>query len=736
MSEPVQRSEAIDLLATARGIGRAWYDYRGERREFSIESRIALLRAMGIDAGDPATVRRALEDVETASWRVPLRSVYVVPLGGPMAVDVSVETDAAHEALKWNLTLEDGRRRHGTRDLGRAERLAMRQIDGERYERLKLCLPDSLPLGHHRLSIRIGDGPQSRCVLIVVPPHCHGPAPEATDRHWGLTVQLYTLRSAANWGIGDFGDLEDLVVRAAKLGCAVIGLNPLHAMMPANPAHSSPYSPSSRQFLNVLYVCVPRVAEFEECAEARARVASTPFQARLAELRATECVDYPGVAAAKLEILQLLHASFHERHVESQTDRGREFLAWVASRGEPLWRHALYDALDAHFRRQDARYWGWPVWPEGFRDPGSPAVAAFASEHAREVEFYLYLQWLAESQLMAVQACALAEGMAVGLYGDVAVGVNPAGSETWSDQALYLKNVSIGAPPDPLGPKGQDWGIPPQDPTVLIEKAYAPFVTMVRNNMRCVGALRLDHVMALFRQWWVPLGLGATHGAYVHYPLDDLMGVLALESVRNECVVIGEDLGTVPDEMREAMQRWRLNHYKVLIFEKTRDGRYRRPDGYVRNALATVTTHDLPTLRGWWEGSDIKLRTDLDLYPDDDARSYAIEERGADRRAMMHALVEAGLWYWQPHEPVPEYSHALSRAIHLYLAKSASFLAVLQLEDLAGMTDPVNVPGTSTEHANWQRKMTTGADAILARDEIREMLHAVGKARRGEDPNA
>ncbi|HSN71474.1 MAG TPA: 4-alpha-glucanotransferase [Steroidobacteraceae bacterium] len=727
---------AVDRLATARGIGRAWYDYRGQRREFSHETRLALLRAMGIDGDDGHAVERALEEHEAASWRRPLRPVYVVDASGPISVYVTVPDDPGCTGLKWNLTLADGRRRHGSREIARLEQIGTGQVDGERYARIKLELPGSLPPGHHRLSVRIADRPVARCALIAAPPHCHGPGPDSGLRHWGLTVQLYTLRSQQNWGIGDFADLADLVELVAPLGCAVIGLNPLHAMMPANPAHCSPYSPSSRQFLNVLYVSVPRVEDYAECPDVQARVESAEFQSLLAELRATERVDYPQVAAAKLEMLRLLYASFESRHVAAASERGQEFLAWVEARGEPLRRHALYDALDAHFRAQSADYWGWPVWPEAYRDPGSSAVRAFASEQASEVRFYLYLQWLAETQLAAVQQAALAAGMAIGLYGDVAVGVNPAGSETWSDQALYLKEVSIGAPPDPLGPKGQDWGIPPQDPHQLIEQAYAPFITMVRNNMRCVGALRLDHVMALFRQWWVPRGLGATGGAYVHYPLDDLMGVLALESVRNECLVIGEDLGTVPDEMREAMHRWRLNHYKVLIFEKTLDGRYRRPDEYVENALATVTTHDLPTLRGWWEGRDITLRTELDLYPDDDARQHAINERLTDRHAMMQALVAAGLWYWHPQEPVPDYSHALSRAIHLFLGKSHSLLAVLQLEDLSGMTDPVNVPGTSTEHANWQRKMNLPADEILGRDDVRELLQAMGKARRGEEPNA
>jgi 4-alpha-glucanotransferase len=727
---------ALDRLATARGIGRAWYDYKGELREFPAATRVALLRAMGVDASDESAIERAVDELAARRWQVAARPVTVLRSGEPFVVELALPQSAHAESLRWNVTLEDGSRRHGVRDSSRLERIEQAEVRGVRYERLRLPLPPTLPIGYHRIRVRSDSGLDAKAAVIVAPAHCHDPTLSTEAREWGITVQLYTLRSARNWGIGDFGDLADLVALAAPLGCAVVGLNPLHAMMPANPAHSSPYSPSSRQFLNVLYIDVPAVPEYAVCAQARAQVETASFGELLADLRAAPNVDYVRVARAKLPVLRMLFDEFGRVHLDADTERAREFRGWVAARGEPLRRHALYDALDQHLREQDSRYWGWPAWPEEFRDPATAMVKAFARTHTREVDYYLYLQWLAESQLAQVQLAALAAGMSLGLYGDVAVGVNPAGSETWSDRDLYLTDVSIGAPPDPLGPTGQDWGIPPQDPAQLQREAYAPFITMLRNNMRHGGALRLDHVMALCRQWWVPRGLGSSAGAYVHYPLADLMNVLALESVRNTCLVVGEDLGTVPDEMRAAMTSWHLNHYKVLIFEKTRDGRYRRPDEYVRHALATVTTHDLPTLRGWWEGRDIAMRESLGFYADPSGRMHDEREREIDRRAMMSALVEAKLWYWQSAAPVPAYSHALLRAIHLYLAKSTSLLAVLQLEDLAGMTEPVNVPGTSVEHANWQRKMSTTAEAIFARDEVRELLAAMGKARRGEDPNA
>ena len=368
------------------------------------------------------------------------------------------------------------------------------------------------------------------------------------------------------------------------------------------------------------------------------------FQAELARLRSTPCVDYPGVAQAKLRILRLLHAQFRRDTAAPDSSRVTQFQAYVAERGESLRRHALHDAIDQHMRSIDGhRYWGWPMWPEELRDPAHPGVHAFEQSHAESVEFHAWLQWLADEQLGEAQSLGRQLGMPIGLYGDYAVGVNPSGSETWSDQALYRKGAGVGAPPDALALKGQDWGIPPQDPNVLMAEQYRPFRNLISANMRHFGALRLDHVMALFRQWWVPVGLGSTEGGYVHYPLDDLMSVLALESERHGCLVVGEDLGTVPPEMSHAMDDRAVYSYRVLLFEKRPDGSFMAPGEYPRRAIATVTTHDLPTLRGYWSGGDIDLRQRLSLYPNEETRQHVADERVRDRHALLAALEANGL---------------------------------------------------------------------------------------------
>jgi 4-alpha-glucanotransferase len=477
------------------------------------------------------------------------------------------------------------------------------------------------------------------------------------------------------------------------------------------------------------------VADFAECDAARQRVTSADFQEMLQRLREPRNVDYVGVAAAKFEILKLLYASFRANHLERGTQRCKEFRRFVAEQGEALRLHATYDALDGHLRLQGPQYWGWPSWPEDYRDPASPIVNRFARERVQDIEYFLYLQWLAAVQLRAAQANARELGMAIGLYGDVAVGANSAGSETWSNRHLYRQGASVGAPPDALALKGQDWGIPPQDPNELRAQQYQPFVGLIRNTMRNVGALRLDHVMSLYRLWWVPRGLLSKDGTYVHYPLADLIAIMALESERNACLVIGEDLGTVPEAMTVAMEHYRAYHYKVLLFEQEPNGRFKPPAAYVPTALAVVTTHDLPTLRGWWEEGDLVLRDRLDLYPSADFKTQAHATRASERRELLLALVAQNLWHWSPDQPLPAYSAALSRAVHAYLGLSHANIAMVQIEDLIGMADPVNVPGTDTEHANWQRKVIQETGDIFARVDVRDILAAMNTARRGVNPN-
>jgi 4-alpha-glucanotransferase len=719
----------IDKLARLRGVGDAYHDYRGDLRYFTMKTKTDILRAMGCAVNDPVALAAELSELEVSRWRTLLPPV-ATARGTRIGFDLNIPAREFGSSLVWRVRLEEGGSLDGAVSSGELPELWRGEIEGTWVTRRRFELPADLPPGYHDLEITLG-GVVGQCPLVMSPLECFEPAAIVEGRRlWGVAVQLYTVRSRGNWGIGDFGDLEQLIRWLAPRGAGFIGLNPLHALAPSDPARSSPYSASNRHFLNILYIAVPAVPEFEECEAARSRVAEPVFASRLDNLRSAPLVDYRSVANAKLEILELLFQDFCTGHLGPGTERALAFLSFVADGGALLQSHARFDALDQHFRTTLATPSGWLSWPLEFRDVNGPAARHYAATHPLQVQFYLYLQWLAHNQLRSAQALTRELGMPIGLYGDYAVGSNPSGSETWVDQTSYRMGAEIGAPPDPLALRGQVWGIPPQDPFVMQTQQLQGFVRLIRNNMRYYGALRLDHVMSLCRLWWVAAGNSPMDGAYVHYPLHQLLAVLALESVRSSCLVVGEDLGVVPDEMRRAMPEFGLYHYKVLLFEKAGD-RFRRPDEFVRRALGTVTTHDMPTLRSYWEGLDIELRRNLNLYPSDEIEREVQGERDRDRVALLTALGEQGLRPASPANPSEPFTADLANALHVYLARSPTVLVAMQIEDLLGMVDPVNVPGTDREYPNWQRKLTVDVEDMVTRQDFEASFVEVGRARGG-----
>ncbi|MBD5653757.1 MAG: 4-alpha-glucanotransferase, partial [Candidatus Eremiobacteraeota bacterium] len=546
---------------------------------------------------------------------------------------------------------------------------------------------------------------------LTAPAHAYLPPALEHGRAWGFGLNLYALRSKRNWGIGDFTDLREFVHLAVRSGADVVGVNPLHALHYVEPDAASPYSPTSRYFLNPLYIDVEGVPEFFDPAPKaqalRERVASEPFAHTLATLRAAGEVAYGRIARAKYSALAELYAVFRER----RGHRREAFRAYAAARGERLERFAIYEALTERFARDDGRERGWLTWPLDFQHPDADAVREFAVKSRRRIDYFKYLQWLADDQLASVAETARA--LSIGLYRDVAVGVDVNSADVWSDQGAYILEETVGAPPDPLGPNGQNWGLPPLDPARMLDDGGAAFAELLAANMAHAGALRLDHAMALLRLFRIPRGKSAAEGTYVAYPFEQLLAIATNESLRARCTIVGEDLGTVPDGFRDRMAREAIFSYRLLLFERGADGRFISPAAYPEYALATATTHDLPTLPGWSIGRDIDARSRIGLIFEDGAAD-AHATRRVDVSLLLEALLEHGALDRDGFEAlhrtidarVPDAAayDPLTRAAYRYLALSPARLVLVQLDDATGEFEQVNLPGTFVEYPNWRRK--------------------------------
>lgn len=552
-------------------------------------------------------------------------------------------------------------------------------------------------------------------------PPAHAPQLEAPEgaqcfvpgegRYWGIALQLYQLRSDRNWGIGDFADLEELAKVAAPAGADFLGLNPLHALFLADPARRSPFSPSNRRFLNPLYLAVDRVPGFRPDMVA---------QARLEDLRNSALVDYPGVAAAKLDALRAIWAQGAALPEE-----------FVAAGGNELRRHALFEALSAEMVAQGHGA-GWLSWPGEWHDVDGPAVQGFARKQAGEIRFHLWLQYLCDRQLHALRGLCDDLGMRIGLYLDFAVGEAADGSGSWGSQNV-LYDVRIGAPPDYFNEQGQDWGLAPLSPVAMAAEHAAPFRSLIKAATRQAGALRIDHAMGLWQLFLMPEGATAAEGTYARYPLGDMLTALADASRQNRTVIIGEDLGNVPPGFQEVMAACRILSYRIYFFERTEDG-FIPPADYPHEALACLSTHDLPTFRGWWRGDDVALRTRFGFISNEAALEQD-DARRAERADLLADLVDAGLLgaaEAQKATPLDAPPNVIS-AVHRHLSRAPSRLFAVRLEDLAAELNPVNVPATVDEYPNWRHKLGLPLDQLAGTPLFQAIIAGVS-AERPKDP--
>jgi 4-alpha-glucanotransferase len=694
----------LEHLTELAGIEPDYWDIWGNYHPVSAESKRSLLRALGISAENDAAIAASMRELEEDPWRHPLPPVAVVREGGPATFPVTLPADDADVAIACEVTDENGTRHRFSFRPVDALPSKTRVVDGRVLHRRIVEIPVPLPLGYH--TVRLAAVSDETMQLIVTPKRCYLPQVLADGgKTWGITAHLYTLRSERNWGIGDFTDLGDLVDVCSGLGASLVGLNPLHALFGQHPEFASPYSPSSRVFLNTIYLDVEAIADFAECAEARKAAAA--LAGEFLAMRGSEAVKYRAVVAHKNKVLALLHDNFRRNHKSGA--RAKEFKMSCRQGGERFRRFALFEALSERFEGAP-----WQQWPEPYRQPDSAEVEAFARKHRTRVEFFEYLQWQTDLQLAEVKRRAQTRGLAGGLYGDLAIGAAANGADAWSAQDVIVTRASVGAPPDPFNMLGQDWGTPPLHPLTLRDMAYEPFIAIVRANMRHCGALRIDHAMGLFHLFWIPPGELPAAGGYVKYPFEDLLGILALESHRNRCVVIGEDLGTVPEGFRERMAEMNILSYKVLYFEKDGD-RFKRPREYPQLALACVATHDLATLTGFWNGTDIALKEQIGLYPKPEDAGNERAGRSHDRWLLLQALAAEKLLPPAINPDDPDgtpLTPALAAAIHGYLARSPACVMMVQIDDLMEEPEQINLPGTVDERPNWRRRLSMTADRL------------------------
>ncbi|GGK66354.1 4-alpha-glucanotransferase [Ornithinimicrobium pekingense] len=666
-------------LAHAYGVATEFWDWQGRHVQVSAETVLSVLAALGVDAGTEAAAATALQELELAPWRRVLPPVVVTVEGTAPEVPVHV---AAGTVFTARLVLEEGTTR--VVEVDPSALPETREVDGAAVERVLVDVGSDLPLGWHRLEVRAGED-TARMPLVVTPAAISLPESLAApgSQTWGLMTQLYAMRSADSWGIGDLADLGDAGAWAAGMGADFVLVNPLHAAEPVPPVEPSPYLPTSRRFVSPLYIRVEDVPEVAYLSAAERQLIEwhADDAKRYLDL---DFIERDAVWMAKEAALRMI---FRQRRSLRRT---RAFNAFVEREGQGLVDFATWSAL-CHVHGT----W-WRSWPEELQDPRSSAVETFREKNAEEVEFHLWLQWILDDQLARVQRDLLDTGMSLGVISDLAVGVHPDGSDAWSLGDALARGVTVGAPADQYNQVGQDWSQPPWRPDKLAELAYGPYRDMVRAALRDSGGLRVDHVIGLFRLWWIPEGMKPFQGTYVRYDHDAMIGILLLEAHRAGAVVVGEDLGTVEPWVRDYLSGRGVMGTSILWFERDweGDGGLLDPEEWRELCLATVTTHDLPPTAGYLQGVHVELRHRLGLL--DRTLEEELAEDGRSRDEVLLDLRRRGLL--RPGANVAQQVEAL----HAFLTRTPAKMIGVSVSDLAGDRRVINQPGTDEEYPNWR----------------------------------
>jgi len=682
--------DVLGDLAARAGILSAYHDFSGVEHFTTPETRDALLAAMGLP-NRPAEAADLLAfwDSDAASRTLP--------------VDIVLEADVPHRlepsggVSSWEIEFEN------------VEVISDGGEDG-------INLPP-LPYGYHRLWRG-----HEQTLLIVAP--SHAPSVEdrvGTPRIWGATTSLYGMTSGRNGGVGDYEDLAQTAEAMASLGADFLGVNPVHALG-THTSNISPYSPSHRGLFDTRHIAIDHVPEFarSDAAKRLWRDAGDALKA----LRKTEYVDYNGTHTIAMRVLRACFDTFEE--TGEQTGRRDAFNAFRYAGGSALETFAVFESITQAYGSDPS------IWPAELRAPDTDEVRMFADAYAREVRFYVYLQWLADSQLGNAHSRAKAAGMGLGLYADLAVGVRADGAEPWARPDAFSVDASLGVPPDQFNAQGQAWGLVPMNPHALREQAYRPMIETMRQTMRHAGLLRIDHAIGLMRCFWIPAG--DVPGAFVRYPLAEILAIIRIEAARSGCVVVGEDLGVVPDGLRDTLSVNRLYGCAVMQFEREHDAAFRHPHNYRSDTLASFGTHDTPTLAGYWLGCDIEKRIELGQFSENDA-GHARHERADARTRLLWMLKDThvlpdGL---DPTTPPEDFGVPLRVAVHAALAETTAEMVAVQLDDALGSPLQPNFPGTIDSYPNWRIKMPYSVEKITAQKPLVDIADVMQNAGRGRD---
>jgi 4-alpha-glucanotransferase len=709
-------AQLLELAARLWRIDPEYWDIWGRKHTIADGTKRAILQGLGVRAENADSLRAAIEARRRKEWTRLAPPCLVVTEGSAIELPLHARAEAQQQTVQIEIREENGATHALEIDLGSYPEDGAAELDGRRYVRKLVPLPAGLPLGYHDVQIRVAGsadeslgGLQHVTRLIVAPTRAYAhPVLADGGKLAGIALALYGVRSARNWGCGDLRDLHGVVDWIADdAHASFIALNPLHAIYNRRPYNTSPYLPECIFYPNYLYLDVESIADFQKSRRAQRLWTKPETEREFAALRDSEYVEYEHVSAWKLRFLKLAFLEFL-REYKAGSARAVQFRQFLADEGDLLERFATYCALDEYLHARNPDLWTWPDWPAAYRDPDSPETQAFRKKHWRLFLFYCYTQWQLSIQLTAAQAYARQRGLAIGLYHDLALATDRFGADLWAQRPFFASGCRVGSPPDDFAPKGQDWGFPPPCSEEHRENGYRLFTESIRKNCRHGGALRIDHVMRFFRLFWIPEGTEATSGAYVRENYEDLIRILALESVRQQVVIVGEDLGTVEPFVRETLDRFGILSYRLFYFEKRADGKFKTYGEYPKQALVSSTTHDLPTLAGFWIGEDIESRRRAGMFPDDAMYRRQVQDRGVEKQRMLdllHSLDLLPAYFPTAAALVPEMTGDLHNAVIGFLALTPSQMLAVNQEDLTKEIAQQNLPATTWQYPNWSRKM-------------------------------